>query len=187
MSYPTIAHVQVISVDPQRGLIYVQVTSLGIPVPIRPLHYGQADGVRISQKPLPVPSTWGLCAFPYGDARNGIWLGSILTSLQDARTSGDPNADYEAYYSGGWQLIDGQGRHTMVYPDGSMFMVSDSLTPTVPTRHTVDQTQVQSAVPFTTAQRVPNPPSARYMVVKHATGTTLEIDTSGNVTFTGAT
>ena len=186
-TYPQIVHAQVWSVDPEAGLIYVQTSSLAIPMPVKPLHHGQADGVRVRQAPLPLPSTWGICIFPYGDARNGVWLGGYYSTLMDARTAGDPNADYTAWFDGGWELVDSQGQHTRVYSDGSYVQVAGSTALPSPTRHIVNSKQVQEKVPFTQAQRVPNPPSPRYMYIKHASGTTLEIDPSGNVIINGAT
>jgi phage baseplate assembly protein gpV len=158
--------------------------------------YDYADAVRVRQKPLPTIGSWGIVLFPYGDVRNGVWLGSYYPSQMDALTGSqasgqgalDPFLDYETSFSGFWWLRDGQGNYAAQWPDGSWLTIGEGTSgTTLPTvyRHTVVNNQ-QQVVPFTQAERVSNPPNAYNFTWEHKSGTTVAVDTSGNVTVSGA-
>ena len=155
--------------------------------------YEYADALRVKQKPLPQVGTWGLVVFPYGDIRNGLWLGAYLPSAMDALTgtqaSGqaatDPFIDYEAHFSGDWRLLDGLGNLSKQFADGS-FIIGASGT-TLPTvyRHTVDANNAQETLAYTRGDRIPAPPSPFNFIFQHATGTKLEVNSSGAVSVSG--
>jgi hypothetical protein len=147
------------------------------------------DALRVSQKPFPSTGTWGLVAFPHGDLRNGIWLCAYPPSFLDAlTTTGDPTdpfIDYESHFSGNWSLLDGKGNFATQFADGSSLVAgAASGLPTI-YRNTVDTDQNRQQVPFTQAQRVPNPPSGFFFNFKHISGTSFSIDPSGNVAVSG--
>jgi hypothetical protein len=152
-----------------------------------------ADAVRVKQKPLPQIGSWGVVIFPYGDIRNGIWLGAYLPSGLDAMTatqaSGsaptDPFIDYESTFSGHWRLLDGLGNLAEQFADGSYIVAASGTTLPTAYRHTVDASNAQQRIPFTYAERVTAPPSPFNFFFKHATGTTIEVDTSGSVAVSG--
>ena len=152
-----------------------------------------ADGVRVRQKPLPQIGTWGVVIFPYGDLRNGIWLGAYYPSLVDALTttqaSGqaatDPFIDYEASFSGDWWVLDGLGNYAKQWADSSWFVAASG--DTLPTlyRHTVDSGNQQQTIPYPYSDRVKTPPASGQPFIfkwKHASGTSIAVDVSGNVT-----
>lgn len=148
---------------------------------VRVLHYGAADAVRVSQRPLPGVGTWGLVAFVNNDIRNGVWLGAYYPSQVDAVVGTQaPFTDYEAHWSGFWRLLDMAGQFNVVFPDGTSLTVSESGEVPVPTRNVVGPDQKQVPQPFTQEQRVPSPPSPFQIVLRTAGGVTLTIQ-DGNV------
>lgn len=185
-NYPLLAHAQVISQDPQGG-VYVLLPSGQVPGAsyARVIHYGPADGLRVTQKPLPPPGTWGLVAFPYGDSRNGIWIGSVYAAQVDARAlPQDPNADYESHWSGAWSLMDGTGQYAKSFPDGTYLTVSSTAALPAVTRNIVNEQQVKTAIPYAASDRVTTPPSPFIVNLRTASGATIQIDASGNINVT---
>jgi hypothetical protein len=149
--------------------------------------WGPADALRVKQQPMPVKGTWGLVAFPYGDDRNGVWLCSFYSNLQDAYTNPlDPNAEYDAHWSGTWSLLDGLGQYAKSFPDGTYVVLGEEPGLPAPTRNVVNSRQVRESTPYTAADRVSAVPSPRALRVHHASGTEINIDTSGNTSVTGA-
>lgn len=158
--------------------------------PVRIGLNNSADGLRISQRPLPGIGTWGLIAFPYGDERNAIWLCSIHPSSIDAITTNgdelDPFLDYEAHFSGYWSMLDGLGNYAAQWPDGSHLTIASGVGLPATFRHTVDAQQAQQRVAFTHAERVPSPPTPFTLQYVSAAGTSVQVDASGSVTVSGA-
>jgi hypothetical protein len=188
MPFPLFSEAMVLSPDPKAPGLRVILASGQMPsLPVKVGHHGAADGAAVDQKPLPRPGTWGLCAFPGGDNRNGVWLCSLYLSQVDAYTSEtDPNMDFQAHYSGAFELLDGQGNWTKSFPDGTF--IQAAATAGVPTlnRHVVDATQTRQLVPFTPSQRVGSAQTPRTLTISHASGTTQVTSPSGAVAITGA-
>ena len=196
MSMPLLTVGVVAAQDPDGGGVTVLLrTSLQAPgYPVKMMYYGPADQLRIKQTPLPSRGTWGLVAFPYGDNRNGIWLGSFLPAGIDAITATTAGAagatdafiDYEAQFSGFWKLIDGLGNMAMQWPDGTSFVLG--ATSGVPTTyyHVVDPTQARIKEPIAQSTRVPDPPSAYNLSFQMTSGLSVTVDPSGNMTVTSA-
>lgn len=158
--------------------------------PIKILHRGAADAMRVDQDPLPTRGTWGLIAFPDGDIRNGIWLGAFYPSKQNAVTSptGDPTVRYHAHWSGDWDYLDGSGNAARQWADGS-YVVAASGAGGLPGvfRQLVDATkQTVSRVLYNRTDRIPNPPSAFVFKFAHASGTQVAVDAAGNASVTAA-
>lgn len=186
---------QVVAHDPPFG-IRVAFRTTGQQASFRVLlgrDFGNA--VSVSQRPMPQIGSWGLVAFPNQDLRNGVWICAIYPSLLDALTTTksdgsnptDPHIDYEAHFSGDWSILDGLGNFAHQYVDSSYFVAaSGTALPTV-YRHTVDGNQKQQTVPFSYADRIPNPPASGFNYrFHHKSGTDLLLDTSGSVTVSGA-
>jgi phage baseplate assembly protein gpV len=187
-TFPSVCHAQVVALDPSRGFVTVQLPSLQVPgLRARLLYHGPADGLRIRQTAMPTVGTWGLVLCPYGDSRQAIWAGSLLTTMLDARTGdSDPYVEYNSHWSGYFSYLDSAGNHYEYFPDGTYvgFATSTAL-PSI-TRHTVDNTQTQQSTAFPASQRTASPVAARPYVLRHATGTQVQIDASGNATVTAA-
>lgn len=188
---PLLTKVQVYAHDPDSGSIYVIILSNAqSPIRIQYGRHGPADALRIKQSPMPGIGSWGLAAFPAGDIRNGVWLCSYFPSQIDAIHSPglatDPFDEYDAHFSGYWRLLDGTGNLSFQFSDGSYGVFgSGSALPTV-YRHIVSNQQRQK-VPFTFAERVPNPPSRFQGFFQQANaGTSFSLDASGNITVSGA-
>ena len=180
-----LVHAQVVSADADRGCVYVMLPSGAIPsaFPARMLHQGHADAVRIKQSPLPTKGTDGLVAILYGDTRNAIWMGSMITSGRDARTHpDDPDAEYTADHGGGYSLLNGDGQYTRMFPDGTTVSVTADGNPLVATRHTVDDTQTRQSVAYSATDRRPATPTPHHVVVKTASGVTITVPPAGSVT-----
>lgn len=177
---------RVLAVDvPNRRLI-VDLPSRQIVV-VRMLIHGPADGLRVSHPAMPGRYTQGLVVFPSGDNRNGVWIGSLYMSQLDAlSTDTDQFLEYNSHWSGSYEMLDGEGRWTKWFPDGTYLQVSDTTQAPPTFRHTVDGQQNQQLTQISDAERVPNPPSPRHIYVKHASGTTQHTDPQGNLTITGA-
>jgi hypothetical protein len=183
---PTISDARVLAVDVQNRRLTVELPSRQIVV-VRMLIHGPADGVRVNHPAMPGRFTDGLVLFPVNDNRNGFWIGSVYKSQTDALTTNDdPFLEYNSHWSGAYEWMDGQGRWTKSFPDGTYIQVSDSTTKPTTYRHTVDTDQNQQLTQFTDSDRVPKPPSPRHLFIKHASGTTQDTDPKGNLTVTGA-
>jgi hypothetical protein len=183
---PVLTNARVLAVDVKNRRLTVDLPSRQVVV-VRMLIHGPADGVRVTHPAMPGRFTEGLVVFPAGDNRNGIWLGSIYSSQMDALTTDtDEFLEYSSHWSGAYEMLDGQGRWTKSFPDGTYIQVSDGTAKPPTYRHTVDAQQNQQLTPFTDQQRVPSPPSARHIFIKHASGTTQHTDPQGNLTVTGA-
>ncbi len=197
MSFPPITVAQVVQQDADGGGLTVVLKASGqAPTySVRVLYYGAADALRIKQHALPSRGTWGLVAFPYGDSRNGVWLGSILPAGMDAITtttagSGtsaatDPFIDYEAHFSGFMKMLDGMGNYAAEWPDGSYVIGASGTSLPVPFRHTVGAQNSRDKVAFPIGQRNPNQPSAFNFLLHHKSGTSISIDPSGKVIVSG--
>jgi hypothetical protein len=161
-----------------------QTLTLNVRVPL-----AYADALRIEQKPMPGIGTTGLIAFPFGNPLNAIWLCAILPSGMDAiHSTGDqlhdPFLDYESTFSGHWSLLDAKGNYAVQFADGSAFTVASGTTLPQPMRHIVAEDQTRQSVPFTRAQRIPNPPPPFKLNYQGAEGFDVTSDGAGNVTLT---
>jgi len=186
LGFPNLQEAQVVSVDPNKRRITVQMAS-GQQAEVRMGYHGPADAVRVSHKALPGRGSWGLCAFPYGDNRAGIWIVGTYPAFVDALTTqSDPFMEYDAHWSGAYEMMDQSGQWLKSFPDGTFLQVSGSIDKAKMFRHTVDQQQVQQLTEFPDSERIPNPPSPRFFFLNHSSGTTAEIDPKGNTTVTGA-
>jgi hypothetical protein len=154
-------------------------TIQGTGVIVTPMMYGSADALRVSQKALPTEGTWGLCAWPYGDSRNGIWLGSIYTQGNSALANTNPDIDYEAHPSGAWSYLDQNGNYTFSLPDGSSVQFGSA--PSI-TRNIVNEAQQTVSIPYPNNTRMSGSPTPFPFSFSLASGTTVSVDTSGNVT-----
>lgn len=184
--FPHISHAQVVDVDPIRGYVFVQFPSIQMPgLRARLLYHGAADGMRIKQTAMPVKGSWGLVTCPYGDSRNAIWMGSLLTTMLDARTGDtDPYTEYHSHWSGHFDHIDGFGNRHIYYPDGTYeAFAADTALPAV-TRHAVDSSQKQQPVAYPVTDRVATKPDARPYLFNHASGTKRAISASGSLSET---
>ena len=150
--------------------------------PIQVLIHGPADGVRVSQKALPAPGTWGIVAFPAGDYRNGIWIGAFYANLVTAFTNNtDPNFEYDAHWSGFYKTLDSKGESTTYYPDGTSIVIGAATTPAATYRNTVNATQTPQQIAFPPAERVPTTPAPFNITVNHPSGASVQITAAGAI------
>lgn len=177
-----VTRAQVISQDPKTGGLNVVFPSGQVSAyPVKFGYHGPADGVRINHPAMPGRGTWGVVVFPGGDLRAGVWIASIYTQMIDARTTDtDAFTEYNSHQSGFYEIMDGQGNHSQVYPDGTQITIGSSPTPPTTYRHTVDARQYPVLQAFPDAERVPNPPAPFIIHIKTASGVDMEIDGSGN-------
>jgi phage baseplate assembly protein gpV len=183
---PTISNARVIAVDvPQRRLT-VTLPS-GQLVSVRMGIHGPADGLRVKHDAMPGRGTEGVVLFPGGDNRNGIWICSIYAQQMDAlTTSTDQFLEYNSHWSGHFHLLDGQGNFTESFADGTFLQIGTTTAPPATYRNVVNAQQQRTATEITAAERVPNPPTPFNLTLRHATGTVVSIDPSGNPSITGA-
>jgi hypothetical protein len=182
---PLIARARVVAVDVPSRRLMVSLPSTQIVI-VQTGYHGQADGLRISHKALPIRGTEGLVVFPSGDNRNGVWLMSIYVQQVNALTTQtDANMEYDAHWSGFWRLLDGSGNLTNQFPDGTFIQIGSGTTPPATTRNIVNAKQEQEQTPVEMSDRVAKPPSPFNVTVKHATGTTLNVAPNGDVSVSG--
>lgn len=153
---------------------------------VRVLCPGTCDGVRINQLPLPTPGTLGVVAALDNDARSLVWLGALPANANDAITvlNGQINVNYQSHWSGFYSLMDQVGNLTQEYPDGTQIQVGPTVN--TPTKHVVGTAGTRELVPVTQSDRVSVVPSPFPVSLTHATGTKINIDSSGNVTIQSA-
>ena len=152
----------------------------GLSQPVPVMIPGPCDGLRIKQSAMPGRGTMGIVAFLNNDIRSGVWLGAIPTVMADAisNPTGDPFLNYESHFSGYWHSLDQSGSENTRWPDGSMLIVGSGFTPT---RHIQNSAGQRESVPVADSDR-PATISPMPITLKHSSGTTVEIDSSGNVT-----
>jgi hypothetical protein len=179
--FPLISHAQVVGVNPATGYLQVAYPSImGSAFPVRILHHGPADGLRVGQMPMPGIGTWGIVCAPYGDSRNAIWLGAYYTTGIDARTGdGDPYTKYHSHWSGAFEHMDGSGNEHTYYPDGTYTAFASSTALPAITRHTVNAAQKRIATSFPATGRTASAVAARPVLLHHASGTEVSITAAG--------
>jgi hypothetical protein len=155
------------------------------------VHVGMpyGDALRIKQEPLPGIGSTGLIAFPFGNPLNAIWIKTIFPSGMDAiHAPGDqnldPHIDYEAFFSGHWNMLDAAGNYAVQFADGSALTVASGTTLPQPMRHIVAENNERKNVPYTRAERVTNPPAPFKLNWQGAEGFDVTSDGAGNVTIT---
>lgn len=157
-----------------------QTLSLNVAVPM-----AYADALRASQKPLPGVGSAGLIAFPEGNLLNAVWLCTIPANLMDAVHTNDdaldPYIDYDAHFSGHWDLLDGAGNVAIQFADGSSIVMGATAELPTTYRHTVDANQVRQRVPFTRDERIPAPPPPFVFQYTGADGVVITKDITGNI------
>jgi hypothetical protein len=185
---PLVTHALVTQQDPDHYGLFVVVLGFGGgqgPVlSVKVASHGPRDGVRGDFPELPQPGNIGIVAFPHGDMRNGVWLGSFESTLNDASpnaANGLPNR-YQAHYAGGWHYVGPDGTTAAQLADGTQVLAGASMP--VPTRHTLDGTQVRKVTPYTAAERNPSPPGAFPLSIAHPSGARLALTGSGAGTVT---
>jgi len=190
MNFSPVSKAVVIQQDPDNyQLIVSAIGRLGGQSPamrVRVLTHGPRDAVRCSLEELPTPGTWGLVAFPSEDGRNGHWMGATEPALNDA-SPGQPatvHPRYAAHYAGGWSFHGPDGTTAEALADGS-YLLSGTALPS-PTRHTVDGDGQRQATPFTAAERNPSPPGPYPLVARHASGSSIGFDASGDISAAAA-
>lgn len=190
MDVPPIAHAVVTSIDPDNYAVNVMILGFGggqMPsLPVRVASHGPRDGVRGNFPELPQIGNWGIVAFPRGDIRNGVWMGTFEPASVDAspNQAGKVSPSYHAHYSGGWSIHQPDGTAAMVLADGTSLLAGAMLP--VPTRHTIDGQQKRQATPFTHAERVPSPPGAFPLTLTHPSGATVHMSAGGGMTVNAA-
>lgn len=181
---PGIRAAIVIAQDPPGGGLAVQLKNSNQIINIKMGYDGMADAFRINQKPLPSKGTWGLVAFVDGDIRNGVWLKSYYPSQTDAILSdtGDPFDDYTANWAGGVTLERGSdGAFFKEWPDGTQLIVGPGTDFATIHRHIVNPDQTQDRKVVSAADRVPAPPDPFTVTVVTASGTTVQVASTGAV------
>ena len=188
MSVPPFLYGTVISQDGDRYRVNVlldgplasasQMSQVGVGV----MTFGPRDAVRGSYHELPTPGTRGLIAFPRGDVRNGLWVGSVEHTENDVNpgSAGVTNFSYKAAYSGYWEHHSESGVSTSYWPDGTNIVVGGETAPTL-NRHVVDSQQRRTSKSFVQSERINNTPSVFPVTINHSSGTQIVIDGSGNV------
>lgn len=188
MNIPPIVHAVVLSQDPDNYGLNVMVVGIGggqMPsLPVRVASHGPRDGVRGDFPELPQPGCTGIVAFPRGDHRNGVWLGSFEPALIDASpySPGLAGVDYTASHSGGWSWHGPDGVAARTLADGTTLLAGSAMP--APTRHTLDGKQARGRTPFTAAERVPQPPSPFPLSLRHPSGASAVLTGAGAGTVT---
>lgn len=184
---PLISKAQVISQAPPNS-VYIMLPSGQMPgYPVQVLINGPADPLRVRQRELPAPGTWGMVAFHAGSPRNGVWLGSYYGQNNQAfSNTTDPAYEYDSHYSGFYTTLDSTGNKVISFPDGTNIVIGNITAPPTMYRQTVNPAQQQEAVPFTAAQRVPNAPNPFSITVNHPSGASLQITPSGAINVNAA-
>lgn len=178
-----LAHAQVTAQDAGNRTLTILLRDGQMLSHVPVLHYGPADGVRINQAALPGRGNVGVVALLNGDINSAVWLGAFQSALMDAVGSPtDPFLEYQSHFSGYWSSLTSSGATTQTWPDGTQVVVGTEFSPQ---RHIVSGTGQRVSVPFTQTERVPNPPGAFPVQLIHASGTEVEIDSSGNLTVSG--
>ena len=176
----------VVGLDPPRHAVHVsfrdtnEFTGYSLPV-LMPW----ADGYYISQSPLPRKGTLVLCAFPMGDDRNGVVIGSLYGSNLSAITSGvsenDAYIDYARYPNNIWRMADDNANLTWAHPSGLTLNINNSgTTPLSPTYNITSSAnpELTEVLPVPAPAQTPSP----YIYITHPSGSSLLLDPSGNYT-----
>lgn len=182
---PLLTHAVVTGVSSNPLLIYVRLPSTqGTGIPVSPSFFGTADDLRIQQHPLPRIGTLGLVAFPYGDARNGVWLASVYPFVGPNAQQNDATAYYRSEWTGEVEMMSGAGDYYHRFPDGSYITLADSTSPPVITRNTVNAQQEKESVAYEDSTRRSGAVDPKPFRFRHSTGAIIDVDGSGNFKLT---
>ncbi len=185
---PWITKAQVVSQSPPNKVMVLYPSGQMPGIPVTVVSDGPADALRVKQHALPTPGTWGIVAFPAGDIRNGVWLGSLYAQNVQAYTNTtDPHFEYDSHYSGYYKWLDQTGNQNIYYPDGTAVVVGTATSPDPTFRQIVNADQSSGSVEFTPSERVPSTPSPFNYTVLHPSGAQVQIEANGAVNITVAT
>lgn len=183
MPMPLLSQAWVTGRDASKRTLYVRLSSTqgtGIPVGIG--YHGPADDLRVDQKPLPRIGTMGLVAFPYGDARNGIWIQSIY-GAGNAATMPNGDGRLRTEWTGEVEYMSDSGDYYHRFPDGSYFTLgTDTSVPDI-TRRIVNSSQTYEDVTAPDSVRRSGTVDPKPFQFVHSSGVTVLVaDDSVTVT-----
>lgn len=175
MPLPLLTNAWVTGRDESKRELYVRLPSTqatGIPVSLG--YVGPADDLRVNQHPLPRIGTQGLVAFPYGDARNGIWLMSIYGAGNAAFM---PNGDgrLRTEWTGEVEYMSNAGDYYHRYPDGSFLTLGTSTDAPTITRRVVNSSQAYENVEAPDSVRRSGTVSSKPFQFTHSSGVKILI------------
>lgn len=150
---------------------------------VRPI-IQNADGARGKIPPLPGRGQRGLIVFPNGDTNNPLWLGSLIFNAYDVVNGESPFEETNHYFSDVYTHLDEKGNYLFSHPSDTWFSIAPTLTkPTLHKHVHEDGKRVKVAFPDSdlTTQPVPN------LYLHHGSGTTIQLDTTGDIIIKGAT
>lgn len=153
--------------------------------PVNCTYDGLADNYCIDQQPLPIVGTWGLIGFVYADDRNAFWIKSLYiqpgTAINKGISGTDNTVKYQSHPSGDFTYLDESGTNAHFYADGSTFLTSTNTTfPEFPI-NVVQNGQI-TQVPLANSDRITQ--NTFNFSFNHASGTDVEIDSTGNTSVT---
>lgn len=188
-SHNTLSHLSIARVsgyDPANHAVYVTLPSMQqLSESAKVLINGPADATRIEQTPLPVIGTWGLIAFPFGDVRSIIWIGSFYQSLVNAVNSDNtPESGqmrYMSHASGAYSVLDYDGNYYYYSPDGTQLILNAGGDAPVTRRHNVDEHINQNEIVIGNSFRNPQPPSPFTASIVHPSGAAITIQSNGDI------
>lgn len=184
MSFPLLSQAWVVGYDAAKRTLFIRLPSTqGTGIPVSVGYHGPADDLRVDQKPLPRIGTMGLVAFPYGDARNGIWLQSIYAAGNSA-TMPNSQGRLRTEWTGEVEYMSDAGDYYHRFPDGSYFSLGSSTEPPTITRRVVSQDQTYQDVDAPDSERRSGDVAVKPFFFRHSSGSTIQVDTDGKTTFT---
>jgi len=138
---------------------------------------------------LPQIGDWGLVAFPYEDARLGVWLLSIPDRgwhiIPEELLEEDPKATLTHYPGGQWRVEYGDGTTEAVWPDGTLLQVIRRPAPQSWLGRVLQRFRtVRKGKEWTPPTRKPlEAPSGpvTYIHLKHASGAEVHLAQDGSV------
>lgn len=193
ISVPLIAQAWVTGYDSQNHRLKVLLADgQVVPYSVQVIINGPADPFAVNQVELPRRGTKGIVLFPNRDIRSGVWLGAYNPNLNNAICS-PPQTPFEnlfSHWNGAYEYMDQTGNYTKWFTDGTYLQVAQSTT--LPTLHrnvyngSNAGTGAGTRQTYPTSARIVHQPSPFNVYLSHPTGTTLLVDTSGNVNVTSS-
>lgn len=179
MPMPLMSQAWVTGRDVAKRTLFVRLPSTqGTGIPVSVGYHGPADDIRVDQRPLPRIGTMGLVAFPYGDARNGIWVQSLYAAGNDATM---PNGDgrLRTEWTGEVEYMSDDGDFYHRFPDGSYFTLGASTDVPEITRRVVGSNQLYENVSAPDSLRRSGDVASKPFQFVHSSGVVVGI--SGSV------
>lgn len=156
------------------------IASKAKPAPLKAKVLARRAGPLMGDVDLPQRGDWGLVVFPQGSDQLAVWLGSLHQDFFNIATDNEGETIHQ-HDSGIYTRMDAAGTLEVSHPSGTFIRIGQGTSLATRTKQ-YRQGTARLSQPYA----IPSKPIPD-VIIEHATGAQVHMDTSGNITIQGAT